>query len=258
MPLVLLRDGSNAPPFFITHGLGGRVTELSRIVESLDTDGPVYGLQWRGWNGQEPPQDSIHEMAAYFLDAIVAVFPQGPYVLAGLSIGVMMLEVARQLAKRECNVARLAFLDTYPHPRYWPIGCWVGTMTRRAMHHGSIVMKLPLKDVILELNSKARGFRSHLRSRRNPSVEVETFMGGGASVALQRMPRQALSAFFSYKPEYYAEKSTFLKADSPNRFPKNASKIWGNLASDFEVHKIPCDYAAMISTHAKSSQNLPF
>lgn len=250
-PLLLLKKGSEAPPFFITHGLGGRVTELSKIVQALDTGGSVYGMQWRGWDGQEPPRSSIEEMAADFTDAIVASFPSGPYLLSGLSMGgLVVLEVARQLTKRNCDVALLALLDTYPHPHYWPIGSWISTMARRAMYHGFMIAKMPLGRAISELRYRYRAFGSHLRSRRGLSTLMNT-SDVGTFNALQKMQYQAFVAFTQYKPSFYSGKITFLKADKPTRFPKDASKLWGKLARELEIHRFPCDHTALASTHAE-------
>ena len=94
-PLHLLKDGLNAPPLFIVHGLGGEVVELSKVVQHFGNSRPIYGIQWQGLHGFEPPHESIDEMATCFLNAIVALQPEGPYLLAGLSVGgLAMLEAA--------------------------------------------------------------------------------------------------------------------------------------------------------------------
>src|SRR4051794_17394029 len=113
-PLRLLKEGSNAPPLFITHGIGGLVTELDGIAKFLKYPGPVHGIQWKGLGFQEKPDESIDAMAESFTEAIVSVWPDGPYLLAGWSIGgLSMLEVARRLTTRRRNVALLVLLDSY-------------------------------------------------------------------------------------------------------------------------------------------------
>ena len=130
-----MKPGTDEPPFFITHGLGGNVMELSKIVEQIRTRHPVYGVQWKGLDGTEAPDNSIEDMAQYFMNAIIELQNHGPYLLCGLSIGGLpMLETAHRLVARGEEVALLVFLDTYPHPRYWPLKCWAEVLARRFRH----------------------------------------------------------------------------------------------------------------------------
>src|SRR5579871_6024297 len=94
-PLVLLKSGTIEPPIFITHGLGGMVTELNKLVSELRNDRTVYGIQWKGLNDHESPQTNVEDMAEFFIDVLRQAQPEGPYILAGLSAGgLIMFEVA--------------------------------------------------------------------------------------------------------------------------------------------------------------------
>ena len=90
-PLVLAKSGSGAPPFFLVHGMGGTVMQLTQLGKLIDYEGPVYAIQPRGLDGLEPPIDSVDEMAAYYLRAIFEIQPHGPYLLAGYSFGGMVV-----------------------------------------------------------------------------------------------------------------------------------------------------------------------
>jgi acetoacetyl-CoA synthetase len=247
-PLVLLKKGSNGPAFFITHGLGGDVAELAQIVESMNLTGPIYGVQWRGLNGEEP-HDSIEEMASYFLDAIVSVCPNGPYLLAGLSIGGLpMLEVANRLSQRSQKVALVALLDCYPHPRYWPRSSWLGMMARRGVDHVSAIKNMPLRTAIPRLIRLVGSFLNHLRSRRGE--HSHRFNAAGVPADLERLRARAFRAYALHRPRYYQGRITFLHAELGTIFPKNPAKIWHDLTPDFKLYQIPCEHTGMISTHA--------
>lgn len=61
------------------------------------------------------PAGSLPEMAAVLLEALRGVQPQGPYCLAGWSLGgVLAYEMAQQLTRAGEKVALLALIDSYP------------------------------------------------------------------------------------------------------------------------------------------------
>ncbi len=65
-PTILLKEGTQAPPIFMTHGLGSSVLDLSSMARLIDTERPIYGLQARGTDGKEEPYDRVEDMAAFF------------------------------------------------------------------------------------------------------------------------------------------------------------------------------------------------
>jgi len=249
--LVLMKPGTDEPPFFITHGLGGDVMELSKIVEHIQTRHPVYGVQWKGLDGTEPPDNSIDDMAQYFMDAIIERQNHGPYLLAGLSIGGLpMLEVAHRLVARGEEVALLAFLDTYPHPRYWPLKCWAEVLARRFRHHFLLLTNLPFRHAAPRLLELCKSFVGHLRSRRGASPNPSQKVGLSDQLALQLLRESAMEAFACYQPPYYRGKLTILKAEVATTFPSNPAEVWGTLASQIEIHSIQCNHVGLIASHA--------
>jgi len=86
-PLVPLTLGGSKPPFFCVHPMFGVVFPYLELAHHLGVDRSFYGLQPAGLDGQSPPLNQIEAMAAYYLQAIRAVQPQGPYYLGGWSFG---------------------------------------------------------------------------------------------------------------------------------------------------------------------------
>src|ERR1035438_817437 len=68
--LVPLKPGSRKPAIFVTHGLGGTVMEIFQLVKAIESERPIYGLQSRGFDGDEQPQTRVEDMAQQYLDAI--------------------------------------------------------------------------------------------------------------------------------------------------------------------------------------------
>jgi hypothetical protein len=56
-PLVLLKAGTEKPPVFITHGLGGSVMELFELVARIRLRHPRHGMQAKGIDGVEETFD---------------------------------------------------------------------------------------------------------------------------------------------------------------------------------------------------------
>ena len=117
--LVLLKPGTEKPPVFVAHGLGGSVMDFFQPVKHIETDHPIYGMQARGIDGLDEPLARIEDMAEFYLHAIKELQPRGPYVLAGYSLGgLVVLEMAQRLSANGEKVALLAMLDAYPHIHY--------------------------------------------------------------------------------------------------------------------------------------------
>ncbi len=117
LPIVPLQTFGDRPPLFLAHPAGGHVVCYRELAVLLAMDQPVYALQPRGIeDGGQTPIGVIEEMAAFYVDAIRAMRPEGPYRLGGWSFGgVVAWEMAQQLAAAGAEVDLLALFDTAPH-----------------------------------------------------------------------------------------------------------------------------------------------
>ncbi len=111
-PLVELSPGGSGRPLFLIHPLGGNVLCYMQLARRLKGICPIYGLQSRGIDGREQPSERIEEMAGEYLRCLRQVQSEGPYRLAGWSLGGMIAyEMAVQLQDQGQNVELLALLD---------------------------------------------------------------------------------------------------------------------------------------------------
>ncbi|WP_419698194.1 non-ribosomal peptide synthetase [Mucilaginibacter sp. NFX135] len=112
--LVPIKPNGTKMPLYIVHGAGLNVLLFNALAMNMDAEQPVYGLQAKGLNGIDEPLDVMEDIAANYIAEIVAKNPDGPYALAGYSLGgIIAYEMAKQLMATGKEVKMLAMFDTY-------------------------------------------------------------------------------------------------------------------------------------------------
>jgi amino acid adenylation domain-containing protein len=110
--LVPIQPSGSKPPLFFVHGVGGEVVGFLPLARRLGQDQPLYAFQAQGADGTGEPLVRIEEMAARYLEELLAVQPHGPLFLGGYSFGsVVAFEMARQLQARGRQVGMLIIMD---------------------------------------------------------------------------------------------------------------------------------------------------
>jgi thioesterase domain-containing protein len=111
--LAKLRGGEARPPLFFVHPLHGNVFCFGPLAIALGNRQPVYALQSKGLVEGCEPQYSVREMAEYYVDLMLEVDSNGPYFLAGYSMGAYIaLDMAHVLRERGKEVAHLFAIET--------------------------------------------------------------------------------------------------------------------------------------------------
>jgi thioesterase domain-containing protein len=111
--IVPLRAEGTRPALFGPHASGGHVWCYKELVQFIGDDQPFFGVQAREpENGMVVYHNDIESMATDYVEALRAFQPEGPYWLAGWSIGgVIAYEMACQLQQQDQEVALLALID---------------------------------------------------------------------------------------------------------------------------------------------------
>lgn len=110
--LVPLQTLGSKPPFYCVSWAEGEVLAYARLAARLGPSRPVYGLRRDRLEDRSPRYTRVEEMAAQYVDEIVAARPNGPYHLGGLSGGAFVaFEMARQLRAAGREVGVLALLE---------------------------------------------------------------------------------------------------------------------------------------------------
>src|ERR687885_1169755 len=110
--LIAIQPNGPKRPLFCVHPGAGTVLSYIDLARHLDPQRPFYGLESLGLDEEQKPYAQIEDMAAYYIEAMQAVQPQGPYLLAGWSFGgLVAFEMAQQLQARDQQVSFLGLLD---------------------------------------------------------------------------------------------------------------------------------------------------
>ncbi len=242
--LVPLQPYGSHHPIFCVHGIGGNVIDLYKLAHHLGPDYPFYGIQALGVDGSHQPLNSIKAMASLYIEEIRKVQPEGPYFLAGNSMGgVVAFEMAQQLFQQNQKVGLLAFLDTYGPIYYQPI-----TFSRTIMCHLRNLITLPLqkkfnylygvvirilfnrfKDLIKHIYFKAKHY-SH--NPTNDSIFDQAFMTDEQYKVIKAIHDAHKQALLNYKPKKYPDQITLFRVSQQQWWSMHDMYLgWNGLAN---------------------------
>lgn len=109
IPLSIREKGI---PCFWIHPLTGAVGAYRKIVNQLPPSYSYFGIQSKGLFTNKEPLLTIEEIASYYIQCIEALSFEGPYHLAGYSMGgVIAYEISRQLREKNKTIQTLILLE---------------------------------------------------------------------------------------------------------------------------------------------------
>ncbi|MDY7092837.1 MAG: amino acid adenylation domain-containing protein [Acidobacteriota bacterium] len=238
--LVQLRPGEG-PPLVLIHPIGGQVLCYAPLARQLDPQQPIVSFQ----ASPEGSPDTLEELAADYLRTLREHQPDGPYRLAGWSMGgVVAYEMARQLEAVGKEVEPLVLIDP----------------------------QLPPMPEVDEATLLGRFGLDLLASRPGAAVAPEALAGldprGGLEGLLRRAHRRGLlpedlaledvraaweifrrhhRLLVDYRPEGYTGPATLLRAvGSPDaRGPVDAAG-WRRLLPELKVVDLEGDHYSLV------------
>ena len=152
----------------------------------MDPDQPLLGIQARGLDGRRAPHTSVAAMAEEYAALIRTRQPDGPYLLAGPSMGgYIAIEVARRIEEADGTVALLALMDAwgpgFPRPT---------SRTTRLIDNARVLAAMPSwKDRVAALRERQRSgppVGSHLDPPRYAVLDQLASRLGGNGATLIR------------------------------------------------------------------------
>lgn len=233
-------EGSKLPIYFV-HGWGGEIFVFVELAKLLGKDQPVYGLQAIEFSGEKVTFGTIEEAARHYRNEVKKFQPEGPYRLAGYSLGGMIAyEIARQLVEGGDRVEFLGMIDTFPKnmPKIIYFPAVLPYLISRLEHHWW--------EAFRQVRQGGRDTPQYIRNRiqalknilgigppRLPGEEISGEEGGKTEAKLDPY----LKLYDCYVPKPCPLRIVLFKAgDSKVRL----RSIWRHLALEgVEMHVIP-------------------
>lgn len=125
LSLVPIKTTGNKKPLFLIHAAGLNLLLYNTLINHLDKNQPVYGLQAVGLDGKHKALDKLEEIAATYIKEVLLIDKEGPYALAGFCMGgTIAWEMSRQLKAMGKEVAFIGLFETiaYRLPDVMPSG----------------------------------------------------------------------------------------------------------------------------------------
>lgn len=238
--LVQIQKGDGRTPLFMVHGAGGNVLNFRDLAVGLGKDQTFYGIQARGVDGG-PTSSTIEEMAELYLEELLAVVPDGPYLIGGYSGGgVVAFEMAQRLAAMRKRVDLLTFLDTF-HPGTKP-----KTYTFRQR------LEQLVKGGALFATKRATGVVTRHWDELSVELKTRLFLSQGLPLPLELRNIQMTRAFYSaadlYHPApYYGNVLLFRARMVAEVYDHVGPKLgWDDLIPNMEIIEVPGGHDSLV------------
>ncbi|MEP6802072.1 MAG: amino acid adenylation domain-containing protein [Acidobacteriota bacterium] len=251
--LVMIQRGvAGRAPLFCVPGVGGNIVGYVDLARELGVDQPVYGLQARGLDGKREPFTCVEDMARHYITEMLALFPNGPFLLAGASFGGRVaFEMARQLDQSGHGVALVALFDAFaPRTAYSPAGVSRRRLRRsveRIAYHGKNLLFGSHR--VRYVARKSRTLQRRIRSRLWRMVyKFYRKISRPLPLVLQDVREAGYLANREYAPGPYPGKVTLFRATVRSLADSETADMgWRQLAQGgVEIRAVSGDHVDML------------
>jgi acetoacetyl-CoA synthetase len=249
LTIVPVRAGTGTP-LFLVHGVSGTVMECSALIAAMQTLRPVFGLQARGLDGEQPAQRHVHEIAASYIGQMRRVQPTGPYAVAGYSFGgLIAVEIAQQLSRAGEQIELLCLLDTYADERYLP---WRARLQHNCSYvgwHWRRLRAVPKSQLAGYLKDRLANAADHLRMRSGRMAHRPDSHNAPMPPALRTVRETLRVAMTTYRPRpYHAGPILYVHATTAQTNRSNQLALWQHVArAGLDVVEVSCDHFDLIA-----------
>jgi amino acid adenylation domain-containing protein len=249
---LAIRNGKlRRPTLFLVHGMDGDLGQWRCLIKHLGTDFDVYGLKLPEKNGVYQLFSNLESMAAYHVDRICDLQPEGPYHIAGYSFGARVaLEIAHQLLSIGRQVGLLGAIDSGPFRRdHYE---WKHFSIYRFIHNtysyiGDDILKSHPREILERVRLKARKFAKRMGiissslPASSPLLRLESWLDVEKLRAQDRsLVESNYLAWQSYVPRPYPGQVTLFRARARPIFHSLRPDLgWGDVAQGgVDIHVI--------------------
>ncbi len=245
--LVAIQPHGIKPPLYVISGLGGNVIKFHSLAFHLGEDYPMYGLLPRGLDGREPFHTRVEDMAAYYVDAITEMQPEGPYCVVGYSFGgAVAFEVARQMVARGGRVGLLGMFDTIEWSYMEEVGKSLSLRGRLAAFKAQLASEESTERPLEVLRKRIAAKFTRAATRAMQSL--------GRPVLQDSKDIEEVNAFAgaNYRPQPFSGQLTLYRATIRGPLDGDDEYLgWGALADGgIEVHHVSATHFTILQEPA--------
>jgi thioesterase domain-containing protein len=246
--ILKLNEGSKGLPLYLIHPLGGDVSSYRDLVNALGVNQQIFGIQATRSILKSDHIKSIELLAQHYVDILRSFQPNGPFVLAGWSVGAAIaLEMANQLHALGRQVPLLVVLDGILANSRGGLRIWD---PRYYWHLVSNIPRWIAHDLIEERHSLARRVRSRMRAivrnydrrtEKNENVhKMDAYVDTTGWLPEQiSFARRLHDAGDAYAPKPYHGRVLIYAAKTQPLFHLfQVEAIWGQICSCIETVRI--------------------
>ncbi|HXC29468.1 MAG TPA: alpha/beta fold hydrolase [Stellaceae bacterium] len=249
---VALKPGSGGPPVFMLPGAAGSILQIAPLAAAMTVPAPVYAIKPRGLAQGEVPCENLAEMAAYAIDVMTKMQPEGPYLLIGYSAGgLVALEMARRLVADGREVPLVVLLDTYPSRETWPFWCHAEIIARQAFRALWTLRRLTPRQAADDVVRRLRSLLLYLTASGLKVVTPPPLVAEGSDAASRRVHMATYNAGEAYRPLPYTGRVVFVQPEFvPNLEPRAPRGVWGQFLADLVIRRVPGSHLGMLDEGA--------
>lgn len=242
--LVAIKPSGSKTPLYIIHGEGLNVLNFSNLAEYMDEERPIFGLQARALNGEDPPEETIQKIASFYLSEILQHNPNGPYLIAGYSFGgYVAVEIEKQMEAMGKKIQMLIMLDTDAEKTEYKD--WYYLFPRKVKRNLPIFMSFLKSTIQQPIGTLKRQFLNHppnfVTNYRNKKDSKDFFQ------LIKKIKEKHLIAFRNYRMSPFNNKVYLFKAKICVHYVDDKELLgWKKYAKNVELFEVPGDHLSML------------
>jgi amino acid adenylation domain-containing protein len=240
--LVPLQKDGDGLPLFLVHAIGGGAFSYLALSAELRGRQPIYAFQAEGLLAGRETQTDILAMARNYLELVKEVQPEGPYAVAGWSMGgLIALEMGRALRAAGEQVSSLILIDSFVQPYaetdsllsfFRGFADAMGLAVQGLQVTEEELMDLPEGERLAFLEQRVKAIGA--LPRDFPLTRLERLL------SVYRANQLALRR---YRVLPYSGAVTLLQAhDATTQNRERQTAAWGGVVADLRVRGVPGDH----------------
>lgn len=249
---TVIRPSQGEPILFCIPGSEGNLEGFFHLAHALGKEQPVTAFRLPG----RERGYSVAELAAQYVNEVLAAQARGPYLLAGVCTGgLVAYEMASQLIARGESVGLLALIDCYNHaygaklPLAIKLGYRADLLRRRFTYQRRMMRNATRRATVAYMREKITAFRQTARERCvETACKLRSALGLGlASPTSSARVAMRLSAA-RYVPAALPVRMELFRAEEPRVDGYDYPDMgWSGLAQkSLTLHIIPGGHRSML------------